>query len=172
MTVILAKKSCVYDGPLRCVTEMEARLHISLISVLRRCGLSIPHSDNFMSTEGPSIPVGWAQDQLSCAVENRIETRFLGRKRAFQPPCRPNCISCRMATLHSYKLCAAEAPIVMAVLCTCRETRVCPAVDSLSPTSRRGKHLTQSEQPANDHSQNYLKSPNPKEEFALFFEIE
>jgi len=52
---------------------MEARPHIFLISVLPRRGWSRPQTGSFMSTEGPSIPVGWASGPVEtcCRNENR-----------------------------------------------------------------------------------------------------
>lgn len=61
------------DGPLRCVTGMEDRLHISLISLLRRRGWSRSHPGSFMSMERPLIPVEWASGPVEtcCRNENR-----------------------------------------------------------------------------------------------------
>ena len=52
---------------------MEARLHVFLISVLRRCGWSRPHPGSFMSMERLTIPVDWASGPVEtcCSNENR-----------------------------------------------------------------------------------------------------
>ena len=152
---------------LRCVTGMEARLHIFLICVLRRRGWPRPHpgqlhvrgraSDTQFTSAWVGLRASWD------VVETRIEARFL--------ECHPvsAALPC-VATWRSYDYVQQKRFLscVKSDVCVC----VCPAVDfSLSAFLRQGKHLARSEQSANGHSQNYLKSPNPKEEFALFFKL-
>jgi hypothetical protein len=55
---------------------MEARLHISLISVLRRRGWSRPHSGSFMSMERPSIPVEWTSGPVETCCRNENRSRI------------------------------------------------------------------------------------------------
>jgi hypothetical protein len=108
---------------LRCVTGMEARLHIFLICVLRRRGWPRPHpgelhvrgraSDTQFTSAWVGLRASWD------VVETRIEARFL--------ECHP--VSAALPTelyqlvcgyMTQLRLCTAEAFLVV-----CQERRVC-----------------------------------------------